>query len=79
MKLLQEIMFNVLCKKMKVIIPEIEELKELFQLECYKALREIKQIIDNQDLSDKDCFSQIEEIVCAFEKIGSYSEGRHDF
>ena len=72
-------MFNVLCKKMKVIIPEIEELKELFQLECYKALREIKQIIDNQDLSDKDCFSQIEEIVCAFEKIGSYSEGRHDF
>ena len=77
--MLQEIMFNVLCKKMKVIIPEMEELKELFQLECYKALREIKQIIDNQDLSDKDCFSQIEEIVCAFEKIGSYSEGRHDF
>ena len=57
----------------------MEELKELFQLECYKAFREIKQIIDNQDLSDKDCFSQIEEIVCAFEKIGSYSEGRHDF
>ncbi len=57
----------------------MEELKELLELSCYKCLSEIKEIIENDKLSDENCFDKIEEIVCAFERMGIYCEGRHDF
>ena len=72
-------MFKVLCEKIKISIPKKKELLKLVESECYKALCEIKKIIDNKDLSDEDCFYQIEQIVCLFEKIGSACDGRHDF
>ena len=39
----------------------------------------IKAIIEDDSLEDKECFRKIEEIVCAFEEIGSNGGSRHDF
>ena len=49
------------------------------ELECYKALRKIKAILENDALADSECFQQIEEIVCTFEELGSDGGSRHDF
>ena len=46
---------------------------------CYKALQQIKDIIKNDSLTDKDCFMKIEEIICVLEEIGSNGGNRHDF
>ena len=79
MELLEEMLANVLCSKIKLVLPDMEEIKELLELKCYKILREIKEIVDNEEYSDEDCFFRIEEIVCTFEKNGIYCDGRHDF
>lgn len=46
---------------------------------CYKALLEIKAIIEDDSLEDDACFVKIEEIVCVLEDIGSSGGARHDF
>ena len=43
---------------------------------CYKALGEIREILDDDSLSDFDC---VEKIVNVFEAIGSNGGSRHDF
>ena len=45
----------------------------------YQALKKIREIIKNETFTDEECFSKIEAVVCAFEKIGSNGGGRHDF
>ena len=52
---------------------------QIVELECYKALQKIKAIIEDDSLEDDTCFKKIEEIVCAFEQMGSSGGGRHDF
>ena len=52
---------------------------KIVELECYKALAKIKAIIEDDALADSECFQQIEEIVCAFEALGSGGGSRHDF
>ena len=49
------------------------------ELVCYRVLREIREILKNDRLSDTDCFEKIEEMVCLFEQIGSDCGNRHDF
>ncbi|MCL2696301.1 MAG: hypothetical protein FWE69_08255 [Clostridiales bacterium] len=49
---------------------------DLVNATSYKALKEIKTIIENDTLSDFEC---IEEIVCVFERLGSNGGNRHDF
>lgn len=46
---------------------------------CYQALFEIKAVLENDHLTDEDCFWRIEEIVRIFEEIGSDAGSRHDF
>lgn len=46
---------------------------------CYKALNEIKYIIENDSLPDEECFLKIEEIIRVFERLGSNCGYRHDF
>ena len=46
---------------------------------CYKALKKIKAIIEDDSLNDKECFMKIEEIVCVLEEIGTNGGNRHDF
>lgn len=53
-------------------------LKEVIESRCYKTLILIKQLIDDENLSDKDCFFKIEEILCTLERNGIFCD-RHDF
>ena len=61
-------------------IDRIDEkiLRQIVLNKCYKALLQIKQIIENEKLSDEDCFMKIEKIICALEENNILC-GRHDF
>ena len=82
MELYQEILCHVLAnEKVQVYFPELvnTDVIKIVELECYKALAKIKAIIEDDALADSECFQQIEEIVCAFEALGSGGGSRHDF
>lgn len=78
MELYKEILAKVFEKEeIHIIFPNLKLNAEgIVEKECYKALKKIKAIIENDSLSDFDC---VEEIVCVFESIGSNGGGRHDF
>lgn len=81
MELYQEILCHVLAnEKIQVSFPQLEntDVSKIVELECYKALGKIKAILEDDALSDSECFQQIEEIVCTFEELGS-NGSRHDF
>ena len=82
MELFQEILCHVLAdKKVQVSFSELTdtEVIKIVELECYKALQKIKDILEDDSLEDSECFHQIEEIVCVFEALGSGCGNRHDF
>ncbi len=41
-------------------------LNEITESRIYQVLFQIKQIIENEKLSDQDCFTKIEKIICTF-------------
>ena len=47
--------------------------------ECYQTLKKIKAVIEDDNLSDPECFAKIEQIIRLFEEIGSNGGNRHDF
>ena len=51
----------------------------IVELECYQALRSIKAVLEDESLSDPECFYAIEKIICIFEQMGSGGGTRHDF
>ena len=53
-------------------------LKEIIENRCYKVLMQIKQVVEDEKLSDQDCFIKIEEIICKLEENGIFCD-RHDF
>lgn len=55
------------------------DFKAVLESACYVALTKIKEIIQNKDLTDSECFFEIEEIVCILESLGSSGGFRHDF
>ena len=55
------------------------DLGKLVEGECYKALQKIKAIVQDERLTDEECFAKIEEIVCVLESVGSDGGSRHDF
>ena len=78
----QEILCHVFAnEKIQVSFPELinTDVTTIVELECYKALGKIKAILEDDALADSECFQQIEEIVCAFEALGSGGGSRHDF
>ncbi|MEG2205196.1 MAG: hypothetical protein RRY03_00835 [Oscillospiraceae bacterium] len=81
MLLFQEMLGGLLANEnVNINFPQLQiNANEIIHLECYKALSEIKLILENDDLDDKECFVKIEEIVCLFEKLGSSCGNRHDF
>ena len=82
MELYEEILCHVLAnEKVQVSFPELvhTDVAKIVELECYKALGKIKAILENDALTDSECFQQIEEIVCTFEELGSNGGSRHDF
>ena len=46
---------------------------------AYEALVKIKKILEEDHLSDQDCFWRIEEIIRVYEELGSDGGNRHDF
>ena len=46
---------------------------------CYRALEEIRAILENDALEDPECFQKIEEIVRVYERMGVSPGPRHDF
>lgn len=64
----------------RVTFPDLTDTPaQLVDSACYRALEEIRDIIRDESLSDKECFQKIEEIVCVLESLGSGGQGRHDF
>ncbi len=81
MELYKEILANILRKEeIQISFPNLKlDAAQIIEFECYKALKTIKAIIEDDSLEDKECFMKIEEIVCTFEAIGSDGGSRHDF
>ena len=82
MKLYQEILCHVLANEtVQISFPQLEntDVTKIVELRCYQALHKIKAILEDDALADSECFQQIEEIVCAFEELGSGGGSRHDF
>lgn len=53
-------------------------LKEMVESRSYQVLLQIKQTIEEERLSDRDCFIKIEKIICALEENKIFCD-RHDF
>ena len=82
MELYQEILRHILAgEKIQVSFPELtdSDVTKIVELECYRALRKIKTILEDDSLEDSECFYRIEEIVCVFVELGSDCGNRHDF
>ena len=43
------------------------------------TLEQIRQVIDDDTLSDPQCFAKNKRIICILEKAGSNGGARHDF
>lgn len=81
MDLYKEIFIRALAHEtMEVTFPNLRlDGAELVHSVCYQTLERIKGIVQDESLSDSECFAQIEEIVLALEDIGSGGGTRHDF
>jgi len=55
-----------------------KSLREILESKCYKVLLKIKQTIEDETLSDKDCFIKIEVILSVLEENNIFCD-RHDF
>ncbi len=81
MELYKEILINALEKqRAEVYFPDLKiSANEIVELTCYKALKQIKEVLQDDSLDDAECFEKIEEIVCIFEKNCGGIAYRHDF
>ncbi len=81
MKLFQDILKGILMEEeVQVVFPNLKmSPSELVEMKCYMALRDIKKILEDDTLEDKECFAKIEEIVHIFEVMGSDCGTRHEF
>ncbi len=81
MELYKEILSQILSRnEIQVVIPQLEiDMRSLFELECYRALNNIKNILEDDGNSDAECLMKIEEILYIFDNLGSNIDIRHDF
>ena len=56
-----------------------EIIKYMAETECCEALRKIRDILDDDSLSDEACFGRISRIVSLYEELGPGGGARHDF
>ena len=62
----------------KEILRHTDDAK-IVELACCQALRQIKEVLEDDAFSDPECFWRIERIVEIYESLGSGAETRHDF
>ncbi len=76
-----ELYEKILCEAIaKEVIPGMRlDSEKLLELKCYQAIREIYEVISDEDLDDAGCFYRVEQIVWILEKLGIGGGGRHDF
>ena len=81
MELYKEILAKVLeQEEVQITFPNLKvDAADIVEGKCYQALREIKAIIEDDSLTDSECFLKIEAIVCLLEELGSDGGNRHDF
>lgn len=81
MDLYKEILIEVLQRHdANIYFPDLTiTAKEVVETVSYRALKKIKEIIHDENLNDKECFGQIEEIITVLEEMGSNGGFRHDF
>jgi len=81
MELYKEILIHLLAQEnVQISFPNINKSPtEIIELTSYHTLRRIKEILEDDTLDDSACFIKIEQIVNAFESIGSSGGNRHDF
>ena len=75
MELYQEIMLKYLLSHNRE--EEIDP-AEIVHDTAYQALKQIKLILEDDQLDDPECFWKIEQIVRVFEELGSNAGTRHD-
>ena len=64
----------------QIIFPQLQlNATEIMELQCYKTLRKIHEIVRDDTLEDAECFERIERIICELEAIGCVGGSRHDF
>jgi len=81
MELYKELLINAISNsRVEVTFPDLQiNVTEIVEGICYNALSKIKDILDNYELNDSECFMKIEEIILMFEAFGSGSGERHDY
>lgn len=82
---MMEFYLNILAKLLiengaQVTISCGEETLEQMMKERYcQALKEIRDVLDDDTLDDPECFQRIEKIVEIYESFGADAGSRHDF
>lgn len=67
-------------EQIDIIFPELNlSLAEIIEMKCYNALNNIRNIVHDTALDDKECFIKIEKIFFELEKLGSNGGFRHNF
>jgi len=81
MDLYKELLINALQKQdIHVTFPDLKiSAEQIVELKCYRALKQIRDVLDDDTLNDKDCFEKIERIICVFEENSGRFGNRHDF
>ena len=74
--LAQQINTDLISSILESVLKEPEATAEMV---CYQAICKIRAILDDDSLSDPECFMKIEEIVNVLEDMGSGGGCRHDF
>lgn len=77
MDVYQELLLQLL-KENKLPIPQ-KEWDTAIDRRCYWALKKIKAVVQDDSLSDPECFYKIEEILTLFDELGIETGTRHDF
>ena len=76
MQLYEEMLIQLL-KEKELIQPFDPDV--IIRDRAYDAMCRIKRVLENDMLTDDECFWKIEEIVRIFEEAGSDAGTRHDF
>ena len=79
MELYEEILLQAFCEEKEKCRELIAKSLEYVELQCYRAIIEIKQVLEDESLDDAECFDCIEKIVSILEGLGTDCGGRHDF